>query len=112
MIGGDCKIGQFKIRLKEDKLVFKQPNRHSETEKIEMRKVINELIESGIIRISDCPNCSPFFMVKKKDGGFRPVIDFKELNKLTVREDWLIPKVEELLHRLRNAKIFSTCDAK
>lgn len=49
---------------------------------------------------------------KKKDGGFRPVIDFKELNKLTVREDWPIPRVDDFLHRLRNGKIFSTCDAK
>ncbi|CAF0778387.1 unnamed protein product [Brachionus calyciflorus] len=79
---GGYKVGQFKIRLKEDRVIFKHTFRQSETEKREMRKKeTDELLEAGIIRISDSPYSSPFFIVKKKDGSYKPVIDFKELKK-------------------------------
>jgi len=51
-------------------------------------------------------------MVKKKDGAFRPVIDYRELNAHTEKMDWPIERIEDIIHKLRGAKYFTVIDAK
>lgn len=109
---GGSKIGEFKINLNEDKIIYKHPYKHSEKEKQEMLKTTNELLKTGIVRISDSPYSSPFFMIKKKDGSHRPVIDYRELNKVTVKEDWPIPLIDDILFKMRHGRYFSVMDAK
>jgi hypothetical protein len=109
---GGCKMGQLKIKLKSDKVIFKRPYRRSEKEKSEIKKVQKELLEAGLIRISNSKHCSPMFMVKKKDGAFRPVIDYRELNTHTEKMDWPIKRIEDIIHKLREAKYFTVIDAK
>ena len=92
---------------------FRKSYNKSEFEIQELKKVANELLEAGIIRYSNSHYSSPFFLHKHPiTGKFRPVIDYKELNKNTVREDWPIPKIDDLLFKLKKAKIFSKADCK
>ena len=49
-------------------------------------------------------------MVRKKDGKYRLVIDFRELNSMVEKENWPIPKIDDLLFRMKDAKYFSKTD--
>ena len=53
---------------------------------------------------------SPFFFVKKKDGKLRPVQDYQELNKGTVKNEYPLPLIPELVDKLKGAKVFSKVD--
>ena len=53
---------------------------------------------------------SPLIVVKKKSGELRPVIDFRELNKMVIAEHYPLPRIDDMLSNLGGAKIFSSLD--
>ena len=53
---------------------------------------------------------SPFFFVKKKDGSLRPVQDYRRLNEITVKNQYPLPLVSDLMDRLKKAKYFTKLD--
>ncbi len=59
------------------------------------------------IRPSKSPYASPFFFIKKKDGKLRPVQDYRKLNSLTVKNQYPLPLIPELIDRLQNATLFT-----
>ena len=111
-LNGGCRCEEFEIKLKSNVTIFKYPYKRSELESEILRKESNKLFEAGIIRLSDSPYSSPFFTVNKKDKTPRPVIDYRELNKITEKIDWPISVTVNLFFKMRNAKIFSLVDAK
>ena len=64
----------------------------------------------GCIRPSAHPFASPVLLVKKPDGGLRFCIDYHELNKITVRDTFLLPRTNDLINTLANSKVFSGLD--
>ena len=109
---GGSQIGEFKIDLIEDKIMYIHPYRRSEVETQVMANIADELLEAGIISLSTSPHCSPFFVIKKKDGSYRPIIDYRQLNKNTKRIDWPLPRIDDLLNKPKRAIIFTGMDAK
>jgi hypothetical protein len=73
-------------------------------------KIIKQLLTLGFIRPSTSPWGAPMFLVDKPDGSKRMVIDYRALNKQTVRNRWPLPRVGELFDRLWNGKFFSKID--
>ena len=53
---------------------------------------------------------SPFFFIKKKDGSLWPVQDYRKLNEMTIKNQYPLPLISELINKLSNAKIFSKMD--
>ena len=94
----------------EGKIVFKQAYRMSPAEKEEVRKQIAELLLRGHIRPSTSPFGSPILFVKKKDGTLRMVIDYRALNKITIKNKFPILRIDDLLDKLQGAKYFSSLD--
>ena len=84
--------------------------RLSEAELQEMRRQLAELIDKGHIRPSKSPWGSPVLFVPKKDGGLRMCVDYRALNKLTVKNSYPIPRIDEIFDHLRGAKFFSKID--
>ncbi len=75
-----------------------------------LREFIKEQLEKGYIRPSKSPYASPFFFIKKKDGKLRPVQDYRRLNTLTVKNQYPLPLIPELIDRLRDATLFTKLD--
>ncbi|GJS59720.1 putative reverse transcriptase domain-containing protein [Tanacetum coccineum] len=77
-------------------LVTKSPCRLAPTEMQELSNQLKELQDKGFIRPSPSPWGAPVMFVKNKDGSFRMCIDYRELNKLTIKNRYPLPKVDDL----------------
>ena len=88
----------------------KAPYRMSPLELDELKKQLAELSAKGFIQPSKSPFGAPVLFVKKKDGSRRLCIDYRALNKFTIKNKYPLPRVAELLDRLNGAKFFSKID--
>jgi hypothetical protein len=77
-----------------------------------LQKFLDEMVAKGYIRPSKSPYASPFFFVKKKDGKLRPVQDYRRLNSHTVRNQYPLPLIAQLISDLSGAWIFSKVDVR
>lgn len=91
---------------------FKYPFRLSLEERKELEKQLAELLEKGHIVPSNSPFGAPVLFARKKDGGLRLCIDYRALNKITVRDRYPLPHIGDLLDRLGDACIFSKMDCR
>ncbi|XP_028807164.1 uncharacterized protein LOC114761878 [Neltuma alba] len=73
----------------------------------ELKKQIEELLEKGFIRPNVSPWGAPVLFVKKKDGSLRLCIDYRELNKITIKNKYPLPRIDDLLDQLAGATVFS-----
>ncbi|GJY31027.1 putative reverse transcriptase domain-containing protein [Tanacetum coccineum] len=71
---------------------------------------LKELSDKGFIRPSSSPWGAPILFVKKKDGSFRMCIDYRELNKLTVKNRYPLPRIDDLFDQLQGSSIYSKID--
>ena len=78
----------------------------------EIQRRIQEWIQKGHIRPSASPCGSPVVLAKKKDGTWRLCIDYRSLNKITIKNRYPIPQIYDLLDQLRGAKFFTKIDLK
>jgi hypothetical protein len=92
------------------KPVIATPYRHPKKYKDEIEKAIKELLDMGHIRSSSSPFASSVVMVMKKDGTMRMCIDFRALNKKTIKNRYPIPRIDELLDELHEVVYFTKID--
>jgi hypothetical protein len=99
------------IELEEGaKPMITPPYRHPRRFKDELEKAIKELLAMRHIRPSNSPFASSVVLVLKKDGTMRMCIDYRALNKKTIKNRYLIPHIDELLDELHGAVFFSKID--
>ncbi|GJR76556.1 putative ribonuclease H-like domain-containing protein [Tanacetum coccineum] len=91
-------------------LVNIRPYKHPPSQVDSIELMVKVLLESGVIRNSHGPFSSLIIMVKKKDGTWRMCIDYRQLNKHTIKEKFPIPIIEELIDELGGAQVFSKLD--
>ncbi|GJX03468.1 hypothetical protein Tco_0189384 [Tanacetum coccineum] len=102
---------EFRIDLIPGALpVVKSPYRLAPSEMSELSNQLKELQEKGFIRPSHSPWGAPVLFVKKKDSAIRMCIDYRELNKLTIKNRYLLPKINDLFDKLQGAYCFSKID--
>ncbi|GJU21108.1 putative reverse transcriptase domain-containing protein [Tanacetum coccineum] len=90
--------------------VVKSPYRLAPSEMLELSNQLKELQEKGFIRPSHSPWGAPVLFVKKKDGAMRMCIDYRELNKLTIKNRYPLPRIDDLFDQLQGACCFSKID--
>ncbi|GJU10607.1 hypothetical protein Tco_1133003 [Tanacetum coccineum] len=88
-------------------LVARAPYRLTPSELQELSTQLQELSNKGFIRPSSSPWGAPVLFVKKKDGSFRMCIDYRELNKLTVKNQYPLLRIDDLFDQLQGSRVYS-----
>jgi hypothetical protein len=102
---------QHELHLQQDSTL---PNvgmyRMSFVDMIEIKKQVQGLLDQGVIRPSSSPCGSSIVMVPKKYGTWRMCVDYRDLNKIKVKNQYPLPRIDDLLHQLKNAFYFTKLD--
>ncbi|GKD16260.1 hypothetical protein Tco_1205418, partial [Tanacetum coccineum] len=91
-------------------LIAKSPYRLALSEMQELSKQLQELQDKGFIRLSHSSWGAPVFLINKKDGSFRICIYYRELNKLTIKNRYPLPRIDDLFDQLQSSHYFSKID--
>nr|GFA05560.1 putative reverse transcriptase domain-containing protein [Tanacetum cinerariifolium] len=107
--GGETKqdFNNIKDKVPGTAPVARAPYRLAPSEMKDLSKQLKELSDKGFIRHSSSPWGAPVLFVKKKDGSFRMCIDYQELNKLTVKNRYPLPRIDDLFDQLQGSIIYS-----
>ena len=102
------KFWDYAIDLKE---MFKPQKRRiyllSKDKRKEVQNFMNNQLKKGYIRPLKFPQTSPVFFVSKKDKSKRMIIDYQSLNNQTVKNNYLLPLIIDLIDNIRNKKVFT-----
>jgi len=78
----------------------------------ELRKQLNELLEAGFIQLSKAPCGAPVLLQRKADGSLRMCIDYRALNKVTIKNKYPILMTDDLFDRLSKATYFTKLNSR
>ncbi|GKD88244.1 hypothetical protein Tco_1363751 [Tanacetum coccineum] len=106
----DVSIVQDFYDVFPEDLPARAPYRLAPSEMKELSKQLKELSDKGFIRPISSPWGAPVLFVKKKDGSFRMCIDYRELNKLKVKNRYLLPRINDLFDQLQGSIVYSKID--
>ncbi|KAA0043070.1 reverse transcriptase [Cucumis melo var. makuwa] len=102
---------EFAIELESGTVpISRAPYRMAPAQLKELKVQLQELLDKGFIRPSVSPWGAPVLFVKKKDGSMRLCIDYRELNKVTVKNRYPLPRIDDLFDQLQGATVFSKID--
>ncbi|BBN67339.1 transposable element gene, partial [Prunus dulcis] len=90
--------------------IYQTPYKMALAELWELKTQLQELVDLGFIRPSVSPWGAPMLFVRKKDETMRLCIDYRELNKVTIRNRYPLPRIDDLFDQLKGAKYFSKID--
>ena len=79
---------------------------------MELDRGLKEELEKRFIRVSKSPTAAPVFFVKKKDGTWRPVIDYRGLNSITIKNRYPLPLIPNLIDQLLGTACFTKSDVR
>ncbi|XP_019266920.1 PREDICTED: uncharacterized protein LOC109244312 [Nicotiana attenuata] len=87
-----------------------RPYRYSSSQKDIIERLVQDMLDQGIVQPSSSPYASPVVLVGKKDGSWRLCVDYRGLNKATIKDKFPIPIIEELLDELGGSQVYSKID--
>ena len=90
--------------------VTKSPYRLAPSEKQELSSQLQELLDKGFIRPIFSPWGAPILFLKKKDGSFRRCINYRELNKLMIKNRYMLSRIDDLFDQLQGSSYYSKID--
>lgn len=101
---------EMNIVLKHNQPITFRPRRLSFSDKEKLQEILDDLLKNNIIRESNSPYASPIVLVRKKNNELRLCIDYREINKITVKDNFPTPLIDDHLDKLRNKRYFSNLD--
>ena len=105
---GLCEFYQPSINLDTDEPIYVPQYPIPHAMRTEVSSSINQFLEEGIIQYSKSPYNAPTLMVKKKDGGYRMVVDYRKLNMHIITDPFPLPRIAQILEDLGGCKYFTT----
>ncbi|XP_073948993.1 uncharacterized protein [Choristoneura fumiferana] len=109
---GMTHITEMHIDLQDSTPISYKPYRLPFSERLIVRDIIDELLESKIVQESNSSYASPIVLVKKKNGEHRLCVDYRALNKKTVKDSYPMPVIDDQLDRLSGKVYFTSLDLK
>ena len=109
---GKCAMATHKIKLTTDVPVKVPIRRVPPGRRAELEKLIEELVRNGCIEESDSPFRSALVLIKKRDNSLRVCTDFRQLNDVTVADEFPMPIIDDVLEMMAGATVYSTVDIK
>jgi len=107
---GLCEFYQPTINLDTTEPIYVPQYPIPHAMRSEVSKSINDFLAEGIIQYSKSPYNAPTLMVKKKDGGYRMVVDYRKLNMHIITDPFPLPRIQQILEDLGGCKYFTTFD--
>ncbi|UYV71437.1 hypothetical protein LAZ67_8003186, partial [Cordylochernes scorpioides] len=107
---GRTHLVKHQIKTTSDIPIRKNPYRVSLKERNIISDQINSMLKNGIISHSSCPWASPIILVKKKNGTFRFCVDYRNLNSVTVKDQYPLPRIDDCFDSLHGARYFTSLD--
>lgn len=107
---GQTSVLKHIIDTSHNKPIHQKQYNFSPVIKKEIEREVDEMIKLGVIEPSISPWCSPVLIVKKPNGTNRLCLDSRQLNRITKRDTYPLPRVTNVIDNLRNAKFLSTID--
>jgi hypothetical protein len=99
---------EFTIDLEPgNESITRNPYRMSTPKLQELKIQLKEFLDLGIIRPSVSPWGAPIIFIRKKDGSWRLCIDYHQLNKATIKNQYLFPRIDDLVDQIKGAMVFS-----
>nr|GEX81427.1 putative reverse transcriptase domain-containing protein [Tanacetum cinerariifolium] len=109
VVKSDSSVSQLKL-IPDAAPVARVPYRLTPSELKELSDQLKEISEKGFIRLSSSPWGAPVLFVKKKDGSFRMCIDYRELNKLIVKNQYPLLRIDDMFDQLQGSSVYSKID--
>nr|VZH98725.1 unnamed protein product [Spirometra erinaceieuropaei] len=107
---GRCNVVQHRINTGSAPPQHLPPRRIPFHFREELDKMVENMLQQGIIQPSSSPWAAPVTLVKKKDNSLRLCVDYRRLNAVTVRDAFPLPRMDDLLASMAGKKFFSTLD--
>ena len=105
-----CSIDKFSILTDSPQPISTHPYRTPFSVRNELRAILDQFLENKLIEPCSSPWNSPSLLVRKKDGRFRLVIDYRRLNDATLQMHHPLPNLEDSISYLEKSRVFSMCD--
>ena len=109
---GCCNISNFVIKTTTEEPIQMPTYRLTQKELKALKKEIRRLLEAGIIVPSKSDWVFPIIMVEKADGSFRLCVDYRKLNQITIGDQFPIPRIDDILEKVCNARYYALFDLK
>ena len=107
---GRTSVLQHRIDTGNAAPVHLPPRRVPQARREEVRRLLQEMLHSGVVEPSEGPWSSPIILAKKKDGSLRFCVDYRKVNAITRKDAYPLPRVDDTLDMLGGSKFFSTLD--
>lgn len=107
---GCTNAAEMRIEVNNTRPVIYRPYRLSQKEREQVRDMVGEMLEAGIVRESSSEYASPIILVRKKDGRIRMCVDYRLLNSMTIKERYPMPVIEDEIAKLSGQAYFVTLD--
>jgi hypothetical protein len=107
---GVAKCAPYEIELSDPTPVHSSPYRCAPPKLKIFREMVNNLLEKGVVRLSKSLYASPAFLLPKRGGGFRMVVDYRKVNTKVVFDSYPMPTIEQAFEQFGGAGVFSVLD--
>lgn len=107
---GCAKSSEITIELDNNTPFSYRPYHMSKGEQETVRQIIDDLLQNDIIRESNSPYSSPILLVRKKNGEERMCVDYRHLNRMTVKDRYPLPRIDDQLDKLQGSVLYSSLD--
>ncbi|KAH0473998.1 MAG: uncharacterized protein KVP18_000278, partial [Porospora cf. gigantea A] len=107
---GCAQAMSHRISVTSDRPIVTRPRSFTPAQQRVLQEELRSMLDAGVIEPSNSPHASEVVLVRKKDGGWRVCIDFRQVNDVTVPDQYPLPRIADLIREVRQSRFFVALD--